>query len=73
MMMGSNDFCFDICYVKNQDSLVETARANLIRALRILRVNLPRTLVNLVIPVGNDKKNLFHVDLRIFTFVALQM
>ena len=58
MMIGSNDFCLDICYFKNQDKLIEAARSNMIRALRILRENLPRTLVNLVVPVGKTK-NMF--------------
>lgn len=55
MMIGSNDFCLDICYFENQDKLIENARINMIRVLRILRENLPRTLVNLVIPVGNER------------------
>lgn len=54
MMIGSNDFCLDICYFKNQDKLIEIARSNMIRVLRILRENLPRTLVNLVVPVGKS-------------------
>jgi hypothetical protein len=59
MMIGSNDFCLDICYFDNQDKLIEVGRSNMIRALRILRENLPRTLVNLVVPVG--KGNLVFV------------
>lgn len=49
-MIGSNDFCLDICYFDNQDKVLEKARADLILALRILRENLPRTMVNVVVP-----------------------
>lgn len=53
IMIGSNDFCLDICYYyENQNKLIEEAERNMIHVLRILRENLPRTLVNLVIPVG---------------------
>lgn len=52
IMIGSNDFCLDICYYDNQDKLVEQAARDMIRVLRILRENLPRTLVNVVLPVG---------------------
>jgi hypothetical protein len=59
IMVGSNDFCLDICYFDNQDKLIEVGRSNMIRALRIIRDNLPRTLVNLVVPVGKRKKTCF--------------
>lgn len=49
-MIGSNDFCLDICYYDNQDKVLERARADHILALRILRENLPRTMVNVVLP-----------------------
>lgn len=52
IMIGSNDFCLDVCYHKDQKKLVEQAQRDLIRVLRILRENLPRTLVNVVLPVG---------------------
>lgn len=49
-MIGANDFCLDICYHPNQDKVIENARNNMILALRILRENLPRTMVNVVLP-----------------------
>jgi hypothetical protein len=52
MMIGSNDFCLDICYHENQDKVIEDAERNMIHVLRILKENLPRTLVSVVIPVG---------------------
>lgn len=54
IMVGSNDFCLDVCYHKNQEKLVEQSGRDLIQVLRIIRENLPRTLVNLVLPVGNE-------------------
>lgn len=55
IMSGSNDFCLDVCERTNSSiaSIVGGAQQNLITSLRILRRNLPRTLINLVIPVGN--------------------
>lgn len=53
-MIGSNDFCLDVCYSSNQDKLVEQAGKDLHLVLRILRENLPRTLVNVVLPVGEN-------------------
>ena len=54
-MIGSNDFCLDICYFDNQEKLLDEAERNMVHVLRILRDNLPRTLVNMVIPVGEYK------------------
>lgn len=59
IMIGSNDHCFDICYFKDQDKVIEQARLDMIRVLRIIRENLPRTLMNVVIPVGNDSACMF--------------
>lgn len=58
IMTGSNDFCMDICMKANNNvssiaSIVSRAQQHLITSLRILKKNLPRTLINLVIPVGN--------------------
>lgn len=61
IMVGSNDFCLEVCYFKNQDKLVEQAGRDLIQVLRIIRENLPRTLVNVVLPVGNG---MFHRNLK---------
>lgn len=52
IMVGSNDFCLEVCYFKDQDKLVEQAGRDLTQVLRILRENLPRALVNVVLPVG---------------------
>ncbi|XP_075215345.1 phospholipase B1, membrane-associated-like [Lycorma delicatula] len=48
VMMGSNDFCFDMCY-GDFKSAPERHRKDLRKLLNYLRDNLPRTLVNLVI------------------------
>lgn len=49
-MIGGNDFCLDICYHENQDKVIEKAGNNLLLALRILKGNLPRTMINVVLP-----------------------
>jgi hypothetical protein len=65
IMIGSNDFCLDVCYFDDQEKLVENAERNMIHVLRILRENLPRTMVNLVIPVGERLNFIF------FTFIFI--
>lgn len=49
-MIGGNDFCLDICYSNDQNKIIENAAKDLTTVLRILRENLPRTLVNVVLP-----------------------
>ncbi|KAI5722685.1 hypothetical protein M8J76_012064 [Diaphorina citri] len=46
IMMGSNDFCSDLCY-SEVDKALERHREDLVTALSILQRELPRTLVNL--------------------------
>lgn len=48
VMMGSNDFCFDMCYQTDFKSAPERHRKDLYKLLDYLRDNLPRTIVNLV-------------------------
>lgn len=56
IMIGSNDFCLDVCYFSNHNELLERAARDMIQVLRILRENLPRTLVNVVLPVGRNSR-----------------
>lgn len=49
-MIGGNDFCLDICYTGNQDKVLQKMGENLVLTLRIIRENLPRSLVNVVLP-----------------------
>lgn len=49
-MIGGNDFCLDICYHQNQEKVIDNAGKILSLALRILKNNLPRTMVNVVLP-----------------------
>ncbi|KAG5875475.1 hypothetical protein JTB14_002985 [Gonioctena quinquepunctata] len=56
-MIGDNDFCSEICYYNNPYDALEKHRKDLIRVLRILRNNLPKTIVNIVPPP----------NLRVFT------
>jgi len=49
-MIGGNDFCADICYRPDPFKAVEIHRKDMIETLDYLRDNLPRTLVNVVLP-----------------------
>jgi hypothetical protein len=49
-MIGAIDFCTEICITEDQDKVIETAAKNLRLALKILQKNLPRTIVNVVLP-----------------------
>ncbi|XP_077293718.1 phospholipase B1, membrane-associated-like [Arctopsyche grandis] len=48
IMIGANDFCVDVCYQRNPMKAVDNHVQELRTALRTLRDNLPRTLVNVV-------------------------
>lgn len=49
-MIGSNDFCSDLCWVPSPWSVLEKHKAHLLQVLRTLRDNLPRTFVALIPP-----------------------
>ncbi|XP_037033341.1 phospholipase B1, membrane-associated-like [Bradysia coprophila] len=46
--MGGNDICSFICLMQDPESLPEKHRNSLIKALRYMRDNMPRTFVNIV-------------------------
>ncbi|KAL1379566.1 hypothetical protein pipiens_014804 [Culex pipiens pipiens] len=48
IMIGSNDFCSNICYLDPPEKALEYHEQNLLEVLRLFRDRLPRTLVNLV-------------------------
>ncbi|XP_077262344.1 phospholipase B1, membrane-associated isoform X2 [Temnothorax americanus] len=50
LMIGSNDFCTEICWIPSPWSILETHKTDLLQALRTLRDNLPRTFVALIPP-----------------------
>ncbi|XP_019888136.2 phospholipase B1, membrane-associated [Ooceraea biroi] len=50
IMIGSNDFCGDICWVSSPWSVVDNHKAEMLQVLRTLRDNLPRTFVALILP-----------------------
>ncbi|XP_043526156.1 phospholipase B1, membrane-associated-like isoform X2 [Frieseomelitta varia] len=50
LMIGANDFCGNVCTASCPWSILEDHRKNLISALRILRDNLPRTIVFVLTP-----------------------
>ncbi|XP_015108708.1 phospholipase B1, membrane-associated [Diachasma alloeum] len=45
---GANDFCSDMCWNPSASDTIENHRRDLIKTLRTLRDNLPRTLVSVV-------------------------
>lgn len=49
-MIGSNDFCLDMCYLDDPARSARSHERDLTLALRTLRDNLPRLLVNVVPP-----------------------
>lgn len=50
ILIGPNDFCLDFCYLSSPEKSPENHRRELIETLRILRDNLPRTIINLITP-----------------------
>lgn len=50
IMIGSNDFCSHMCYMKDFSLAPKIQKENLIKAMDYLRDNMPRTIVNLVAP-----------------------
>lgn len=54
-MIGPNDFCLNICYQNNSNIILEDHRRDLIKTLRLLRDNVPRLFVNLILAPSNLK------------------
>ncbi|KOX78399.1 Phospholipase B1, membrane-associated [Melipona quadrifasciata] len=50
LLIGANDFCGNLCTVSCPWSILEDHRKNLVSSLRILRDNLPRTIVFVITP-----------------------
>lgn len=50
IMIGSNDFCSDMCWVPSPWSILEKHKEMMLQVLRTLRDNLPRTFVALIPP-----------------------
>ncbi|XP_046590027.1 phospholipase B1, membrane-associated isoform X9 [Neodiprion lecontei] len=50
LLIGPNDFCSEMCYQSSPSSILAKHRSDLITVFRILRDNLPRTIVALIPP-----------------------
>ncbi|XP_037036130.1 phospholipase B1, membrane-associated-like [Bradysia coprophila] len=50
ILIGPNDFCLNLCQTNNPEKTVELHENDLVKALRVIRDNLPRTMVNLITP-----------------------
>lgn len=48
MLIGANDYCYDICYV-NSKKIVDKMEEDFLATLRIVRDNLPRTFFSVII------------------------
>ncbi|XP_026470805.1 phospholipase B1, membrane-associated-like [Ctenocephalides felis] len=48
IMIGANDMCSHVCYERNPESYPELHRRNLIKALKYIKNNIPRSFVNIV-------------------------
>lgn len=47
--IGANDFCIDICYREDMENIVLTHEKDVLKAFRILRENLQRVMLNVLI------------------------
>ena len=67
IMIGANDFCSHVCYLKNISLTPQLHKDSLIKALDYLRDNMPRTIVNLVPPPREYVRNHTHSLQRNYT------
>ncbi|CAO1413661.1 unnamed protein product [Diamesa serratosioi] len=49
LLIGSNDFCSDMCYRKIPEKIIELHELDLLATFRNIRDNLPRTMLNVVL------------------------
>lgn len=49
LLIGPNDFCLDMCYYTDMDVVVRNHERDLTATLRILRDNLPKTFVQVIL------------------------
>ncbi|KAK2582428.1 hypothetical protein KPH14_004738 [Odynerus spinipes] len=50
LMIGSNDFCSELCYASSPSKLFKDHERDIVEALRIIRDNVPRAFVSLIPP-----------------------
>lgn len=50
IMIGAIDFCVENCFHNDPETLISNAAKDFALTLRILRENLPRTMVNVILP-----------------------
>ena len=59
-MIGANDICSHMCYLKTFSDMPRLHKNSLIKALDYLRDKMPRTIVNLVSPPSEYVRNRTH-------------
>lgn len=60
IMIGANDFCTHMCYLRDFSLTPQLHKDSLIKALDYLRDNMPRTIVNFVPPPSEYVRNHTH-------------
>lgn len=58
LLIGPNDFCLDICYHDRPESIVDSHETDLLATFRNIRDNMPRTMINVLIPPCKNTINL---------------
>ncbi|XP_070495752.1 phospholipase B1, membrane-associated-like [Chironomus tepperi] len=49
-LIGSNDFCLDMCYHQNPTEIIKQHEQDLLKVFRLIRDNIPRVMLNVVPP-----------------------
>lgn len=52
LLIGNNDFCTDVCYLKDPMKAIDYHEQNMLKTYRYLRDNVPRLMLN-VVPAPN--------------------
>lgn len=73
ILIGANDFCSNVCYFENPSQILLDHEQNLIRALRILRDHLPRTMVNVASTPSAYTVNNVSSNCKVMRHISLQM
>jgi hypothetical protein len=49
-LIGANDFCLDMCYHEHPEEVIKLHENDVLTVFRTLRDELPRTMLNVVLP-----------------------
>lgn len=68
LLIGPNDFCSDMCYRNIPEKVIELHEMDLLAAFRNIRDNLPRTMINVIIPPCKSTININNFVLKFLHF-----